>query len=105
MKKFNLRSLLCLAIMMLSIATNAQEVRTFQFNHTGKTGFKMTEQTTRDLTSILLRRLCRKILTSVLYTSHTTKQVRDFSIPSVRSALSYTSTTQSLLLIQHQHMP
>lgn len=45
MKKINLRNLLCLALMMLGIAANAQEVRTFQFNHTGKTGFKMTEQT------------------------------------------------------------
>jgi|GEM_PF-6523747 len=32
MKKINLRNLLCLALMMLGIATNAQEVRTFQFN-------------------------------------------------------------------------
>lgn len=45
MKKQILNSMLCLVLMTLNLAVNAQEVRTFQFNHTGKTGFKMTEQT------------------------------------------------------------
>ena len=44
MKKLNFRSLLCLALLMLGFAANAQEVRTFTFNHE-KAGFKMTEQT------------------------------------------------------------
>ena len=45
MKKLNFRSLLCLALMMLGIAANAQEVRNFTFNHQGKTGIRMIEQT------------------------------------------------------------
>ena len=44
MKKSILRSLLCLALMVLGFAATAQEVRTFQFNHE-KTGMQMTEQT------------------------------------------------------------
>ena len=43
MRKINLKSLLCLALLMLGITATAQEVRTFQFNH-GKTGIQMTEQ-------------------------------------------------------------
>ena len=45
MKKLKLRSLLCLALIMLGIAANAQEVRNFTFNHEGKTGIRMIEQT------------------------------------------------------------
>ena len=45
MKKSNLRSLLCLALSLLSIAATAQEVRTYNFNHKGKTGIELKEQT------------------------------------------------------------
>ena len=50
MKKFNLRSLLCLVLMTLSIAATAQEVRTFNFNHEGKTGIQMKNQTRGNVT-------------------------------------------------------
>ena len=50
MKKLYLRRLTCLALMMLSVAATAQEIRTFQFDHSGKTGFKMTEQTRGNVT-------------------------------------------------------
>ena len=45
MKKLNIRSLLCLALLMLGFAATAQEVRNFTFNHEGKTGIQMIEQT------------------------------------------------------------
>ena len=45
MKKISYRKVLCLALVMLSMATTAQEVRTFSFNHEGKTGFRLTGQT------------------------------------------------------------
>ena len=45
MKKLNFRSLLCLALLMLGFAATAQEVRNFTFNHEGKTGIQMIEQT------------------------------------------------------------
>lgn len=45
MKKINLRSLLCLVLMTLSVAATAQEVRTFNFNHEGKNGILMKNQT------------------------------------------------------------
>lgn len=50
MKKLYLRRLTCLALMMLSVAATAQEIRTFHFDHSGKTGFKMTEQTRGNVT-------------------------------------------------------
>ena len=47
MKKSNLRKQLCLALLMLgiSVTMTAQEVRTFNFNHKGKTGIELKEQT------------------------------------------------------------
>ena len=47
MKKSNFQRLVCLALLVLGLTTalTAQEVRNFSFNHEGKTGFRMTEQT------------------------------------------------------------
>ena len=47
MKKNNFQRLVCLTLLMLGITTalTAQEVRSFQFNHGGKTGIQMTGQT------------------------------------------------------------
>lgn len=47
MKKLNLRKLVYAALLMLGVTTTvtAQEVRTFNFNHEGKNGVQMTEQT------------------------------------------------------------
>ena len=52
MKKSNLRIQLCLALLMLgiSVTMTAQEVRTFNFNHKGKTGIELKEQTRGNVT-------------------------------------------------------
>lgn len=52
MKKSSLRRQLCLALLMLGISATmtAQEVRTFNFNHKGKTGFELKEQTKGNVT-------------------------------------------------------
>ena len=52
MRKSNLFRQLCLALLMLGISATmtAQEVRTFNFNHKGKTGFELKEQTRGNVT-------------------------------------------------------
>lgn len=52
MKKSNLRRQLCMALLVLGISATmtAQEVRTFNFNHKGKTGIELKEQTRGNVT-------------------------------------------------------
>ena len=52
MKKSNLRRQLCTALLVLGISATmtAQEVRTFNFNHKGKTGIELKEQTRGNVT-------------------------------------------------------
>ena len=52
MKKLNLRRLVCAALLMLGVTSivTAQEVRTFKFNHEGKNGMQLVEQTRGNVT-------------------------------------------------------
>ena len=83
MKKLNIRSLLCLALLMLGFAATAQEVRTFQFNH-GKTGLQMKEQTRGNVS--LSYTIDEMSLTSFTYNGEEMQSIgiADISLPNAK---------------------
>lgn len=84
MKKLNIKRLLCLALVMLSITATAQEVRTFNFNHEGKTGLQMKNQTRGNVT--LEYSLDQMTLTSFTYNGEEMQSVgiADLSLPNAK---------------------
>ena len=84
MKKLNIRSLFCLALIMLGLTASAQEVRTFNFNHEGKTGLQMKNQTRGNVT--LEYSLDQMTLTSFTYNGEEMQSVgiADLSLPNAK---------------------
>lgn len=84
MKKLNIKRLLCLALVMLSIAATAQEVRTFSFNHEGKKGLQLKNQTRGNVT--LEYNLDEMSLTTFTYNGEEMQNIgiADISLPNAK---------------------
>ena len=100
MKKFNLRSLLCLVLMTLSIAATAQEVRTFNFNHEGKTGIQMKNQTRGNVT--LEYNLDQMTLSSFTYDGEEMQAIgiADISLPNDKGLPNVPSYSRTIAIPQ-----
>ena len=100
MKKLNFRNLLCLALLMLGIATNAQEVRNFSFKHEGKTGIQMIEQTRGNVT--LQYNLDAMSLTSFTYNGEEmqTIGIADISLPNEKGLPNVPSFSRTIAIPQ-----
>ena len=99
MKKLNFRSLLCLALMMLGIAANAQEVRTFQFNH-DETGMQMIGQTKGNVT--LDYSIDEMSLTSFTYNGEEMQSIgiADISLPNAKGLPNVPSYSRTIAIPQ-----
>lgn len=100
MKKFNFRSLLCLALLMLGLAANAQEVRNFTFNHEGKTGIQMIEQTRGNVA--LEYNLDAMSLTSFTYNGEEMQNIgiADISLPNEKGLPNVPSYSRTIAIPQ-----
>lgn len=99
MKKFNLKSLLCLALILLGLTAKAQEVRTFQFDH-GNTGIRMTEQTRGNVS--LEYNLDAMSLTSFTYNGEEmqTIGISDISLPNAKGLPNVPSYSRTIAIPQ-----
>ena len=100
MKKLNFRSLLCLALLMLGFAATAQEVRNFTFNHEGKTGIQMIEQTRGNVA--LEYNLDAMSLTSFTYNGEEMQNIgiADISLPNEKGLPNVPSYSRTIAIPQ-----
>ena len=100
MKKNNLRNLLCLALVMLGIASTAQEVRTFQFDHNGKNGIRLVQQTRGNVA--LEYNIDAMSLTSFTYDGEEmqTIGINDISLPNAKGLPNVPSYSRTIAIPQ-----
>ena len=102
MKKFNFHRLVCLALIMLGFTTvmTAQEVRTFNFNHEGKTGLQMNEQTRGNVS--LTYNIDEMSLSSFTYDGEEMQAIgiADISLPNVKGLPNVPSYTRAIAIPQ-----
>ena len=100
MKKLNLKSLFCLALILLGLTATAQEARTFNFNHEGKTGFKMTEQTRGNVS--LVYSIDEMSLSAFVYNGEEmqTVDIADISLPNEKGLPNVPSYSRTIAIPQ-----
>ena len=99
MKKLNLRSLFCFALIMLGLTATAQEVRTFNFNHENA-GFKMTEQTRGNVS--LVYSIDEMSLSAFIYNGEEmqTVGIADISLPNEKGLPNVPSYSRTIAIPQ-----
>ena len=90
----------CLALILLGLTATAQEARTFNFNHEGKTGFKMTEQTRGNVS--LVYSIDEMSLSAFVYNGEEmqTVDIADISLPNEKGLPNVPSYSRTIAIPQ-----